>query len=185
MNIAPVSIRTLLMALIRPMPMKAPRQDDSAAASSERAEPCGEREGERNINCVPYIPYALQPSCPAPVCSRVDDEGVMRIDRIDVDVLAGVDQRIMAAGEILRQLLQLIIVNRRVTVRHALQQLLQLLQPVAVGGQQIVELELAGALELVHEIGENALDRTGLRDRETRVRPVAPDRIDIMLTAMR
>src|ERR1700674_5421185 len=54
MNSAPVNIRTLLMALIRPTPMKAPLQDDSATASSERAEPCGEREGERDINCVPY-----------------------------------------------------------------------------------------------------------------------------------
>src|SRR5260370_38511171 len=134
MSIAPVSIRTLLMALIRPMPMKAPRQDGSAAASSERAEPCGEREGERDINCVPYS-LCSPALCPSPVCSCVDDEGVMRIDRIDVDVLAGVDQRIMAAGEVLRQLLQLIIVNRRtVAVRRALQQLLQLLQPVAVGG---------------------------------------------------
>src|SRR5712692_7957507 len=119
MNIAPVSIRTLLMALIRPMPIKAPRQEASAAASSERAEPCGEREGERDINCVPYS--RCSPAlCPSPVCSCVDDEGVMRIDRIDVDVFARVAQRIMAAGEVLRQLLQLIIVNRRtVAVRRA------------------------------------------------------------------
>src|SRR5260370_7283362 len=161
MSIAPVSIRTLLMALIRPMPMKAPRQDDSAAASSERAEPCGEREGERDINCVPYS-LCSPALCPSPVCSCVDDEGVMRIDRIDVDFLAGIDQRIMAAGEILRQLLELIIVNRRVTVRHALQQLLQLLQPVAVGGQQIVELEFVTASELIHEIPDNPLDPIGV-----------------------
>jgi hypothetical protein len=36
MNIAPVSIRTLLSPLTRPMAMKAPRQDASAAPSSER-----------------------------------------------------------------------------------------------------------------------------------------------------
>src|ERR1700693_1291078 len=106
MNIAPVSIRTLLMALIRPMPMKAPRQEASATASSERAEPCGGREGERDINCVPYsLLCALQPSCPSPVCSCVDDEPVMRIDRIDVNILAEVDQRIMAVRQVLRQLL--------------------------------------------------------------------------------
>src|ERR1700693_4667481 len=165
MNIAPVSIRTLLMALIKPMPIKAPRQEDSAIASSERAEPCGDREGERDINCIPYS-LCSAALVPVPSCSCVDDEPVMRIDRIDVDVLAGVDQRIMAARQVLRQLLQLINVDRRiVTIRHALHQLLKLLRLVAVGSEQIVELELAGAFELVHEIGENAWDRTGLWDR--------------------
>src|ERR1700674_556458 len=146
MNICPGSLTTLLMALIRPMPIKAPRQDDSATASSERAEPC-EREGERDINCIPYS-LCSSALVPVPSCSCVDDEPVMRIDRIDVNILAGVDQRIMAARQVLRQLLQLINVDRRiVTVRRALHQLLKLLHLVAVGGQQIVDLELVGAFE--------------------------------------
>src|SRR5689334_17468830 len=106
MNIAPVSIRMLLMALIRPMPMRAPLQDDSATASSERAEPCGGREGERDINYVP-LSCAFQPSCPSPVCSCMNDEAMMRIHLADVEVLTDVDQRIVAARQILRQLLQL------------------------------------------------------------------------------
>src|SRR6266704_449662 len=143
MNIAPVSIRTLLMALIRPMPIKAPRQEASATASSERAEPCGGREGERDINYVSYsLPCAPQPSCPSPVCSGVD-EPVMRIDLSEVDdVLARVDQRIMAA-------------------RQPLHQLLKLLQLVAVGGQQVVELKLVAALELLHEVRDH-VDRIAL-----------------------
>src|ERR1700731_3543124 len=78
MNSAPVNIRTLLMPLIRPMPMKAPLQDDSATASSERAETCGGREGERDIN---YVPYSLCSPALAPVpnvllmSGRSRDEG--------------------------------------------------------------------------------------------------------------
>src|ERR1700694_1059871 len=171
MNSAPGNIRTVLIALLRPTPMKAPLQDDSATASSERAEPCGEREGERDINCIPYS-LCSPALVPVPSCSCVDDEPVMRIDRIDLNILAGVDQGIMAVRQVLRQLLQLIIVNRRsVTVRHALHQLLKLLLLVTVGGQQIVELELAPVLELMDEIGDDAVHRVRL-ERRTVMAPV-------------
>jgi len=36
MNIAPASVRILLMPLIKAVPIKAPRHDASAAANSER-----------------------------------------------------------------------------------------------------------------------------------------------------
>src|SRR5438874_10656043 len=131
MNIAPVSIRTLLMALIRPMPTKAPRQEASATASSERAEPCGGREGERDINCVSYsLLCAPQPSRPSPVCSCMDDEAVMRIDRSDVDFLADVDQRIVIGRQVLRQLLQLTVGGRLIVAVRGREQLLKLLQVV-------------------------------------------------------
>src|ERR1700694_408371 len=185
MNSAPGNIRTVLIALLRPTPMKAPLQDDSSTASSERAEPCGEREGERDINCIPYS-LCSPALVPVPSCSCVDDEPVMRIDRIDVNILAGVDQRIMAARQVLRQLLQLINVDRRiVTVRRALHQLLKLLHLVAVGGQQIVELELVGAFELFHKIGENALDGAGVQDGGIPVRSFALGRVGIIPADMR
>src|SRR5437660_6171368 len=139
MNIAPVSIRALLMALIRPMPMKAPRQEASATASSERAEPCGGREGERDINYVPMllVMCALQPSCPS--LSVVNDEAVERIDWIDVAYLARVDQRIVRVRQILRQLLQLAGIGELVlAVRPAaLEEMLQLLQRIARGGRGV------------------------------------------------
>src|SRR5262249_33364628 len=65
MNIAPVSIRTLLRALTRPMPMKAPRQDASAAPSSERTE--GDRTadgGNRDEAGVIKKPVILQQLSP-------------------------------------------------------------------------------------------------------------------------
>src|SRR6266480_342404 len=125
MNIAPVSIRTLLIALIRPMPTNAPRQEASAAASSERADPCDGRDGERDIKLCSLFPDVLQPLAPSPVCcSCVNDEPVMRIDRTDVNVLAEVDQRIMATRQVQYKLLQLTIDRRVVTVDYALHQLL-------------------------------------------------------------
>src|SRR6266404_3812568 len=66
MNIAPVSIRRLLNPLTRPMAMKAPRQDASAAPSSERAEADraaagGNREGAELIQKACYLQPLLHP----------------------------------------------------------------------------------------------------------------------------
>src|SRR5258708_35491138 len=66
MNIAPVSMRTLLSPLTRPIAMKAPRQDASAAPSSERAEADraaagGNREGAELIQKACYLQPLLHP----------------------------------------------------------------------------------------------------------------------------
>src|SRR6266404_4164739 len=66
MNIAPVSIRMLLNPLTRPMAMKAPRHDASAAPSSERAEAApaaagGNRDGADLIQKTCYLQPLLHP----------------------------------------------------------------------------------------------------------------------------
>src|SRR5260370_10168105 len=66
MNIAPVSIRMLLNPLTRPMAMKAPRHDASAAPSSERAEAApaaagGNRAGAALIKKTCYLHPLLPP----------------------------------------------------------------------------------------------------------------------------
>src|ERR1051326_8694762 len=161
MNIAPVSMSRLLMALIRPMPMKASRQEDSAAASSERAAGCDEREGERGINCFPlfFVLCTPQPSCPSRICSCVNDEAVMRIDGVDVDLLAGIYQRIVATRDVLDQLLKLRQIDRRMlTAALGPHHLLDLLQLIAVRVQEIVQLGFFRAGEALHEVGRNAVD---------------------------
>src|ERR1700730_16879301 len=64
MNTAPVSIRTLLRPLTRPMATKAPRQDASAAPSSERAEAAAagcNREGAGFIQKTCYLQRLRHP----------------------------------------------------------------------------------------------------------------------------
>src|SRR5260221_13148501 len=64
MNIVPVGIRRLLSPLTRPMAMKAPRQDASAAPSSERAEAAPascNREGAGFIQKACYLQPLLHP----------------------------------------------------------------------------------------------------------------------------
>src|SRR6266403_2067017 len=68
MNTAPVSIRTLLSPLTRPMAMKAPRQDASAAPSSERTgvdrPAAGDNREEAGIIQKPVILQQLLPVLP-------------------------------------------------------------------------------------------------------------------------